>query len=347
IKVLPPDVNESAADFTPTGTDIRFGLAAVRNVGSLVVASIVSSRAERGRYLDFLDFMSKVGSVVCNKRTIESLIKVGAFDSLGHARKGLALVHEQVVDASSETKKAEAVGQYDLFGGLGGGDEGGGGLEVSIPVSEWDKNTLLGYEREMLGLYVSDHPLSGMDHVLRASADLPISALHGEDVEDGRMITVAGLVTSVSRKVNKKGASYAILSIEDLEAAVEVLVFQQTYQLVSHVLHTDAVLVVKGRLRKSEEDGVRLTAMEVTVPDLTLAAGGPVVITIPAARVIPPVVDKLKEVLTTHPGVTEVHLAMTNGPRTTMVALDPSLRVVPSPALFGDLKALLGPSCLQ
>ena len=142
IKVLPPDVNESDADFTPTGTDIRFGLSAVRNVGGLVVESIVGAREEAGRYRDFLDFMAKVKAVVCNKRTIESLIKAGAFDSLGHTRKGLVLVHEQVVDATSETKKAEAVGQYDLFGGLTGEGEDGlaTGLEVSIPIVEWDKS---------------------------------------------------------------------------------------------------------------------------------------------------------------------------------------------------------------
>ena len=349
IKVLPPDVNESDADFTPTGTDIRFGLSAVRNVGGLVVESIVRSRSESGRYTDFLDFMAKVDQVVCNKRTIESLVKSGAFDSLGHTRKGLALVHEQVVDATSETKKAEAIGQYDLFGGLGSadsdGDGSGGGLEVSIPITEWNKNVLLGYEREMLGLYVSDHPLSGLDHVLRAAAELPVVGLFGDEIEDGRVVTVAGLVTSVTRKINKKGDFYAIIAVEDLEASVEVMVFPQAYQLVGHVLHTDAVLVVKGRVRKSDEDGVRLSAMEITVPDLTLASGGPVVISIPTPRVVPMIVDKLKDVLSTHPGVTDVHLAMTNGPRTTVVALDASLRVTPSPALFGDLKALLGPSC--
>ena len=118
IKVLPPDVNESDADFTPTGTDIRFGLSAVRNVGGHVVESIVGAREEGTLHATSSTSCAKVKAVVCNKRTIESLIKAGAFDSLGHTRKGLVPVHEQVVDATSETKKAEAVGQYDLFGGL-------------------------------------------------------------------------------------------------------------------------------------------------------------------------------------------------------------------------------------
>jgi DNA polymerase-3 subunit alpha len=171
--------------------------------------------------------------------------------------------------------------------------------------------------------------------------------LHGEDIDNGRVVTVGGLVTSVNRKVTKKGEIYAIVSLEDLEASVEVMVFPQTYQLVGHVLHTDAVLLVKGGVMKSEEDGVRLRAMEITVPDMSVGDDGPIVITVPAARIIPPVVERIKEVLISHPGVTDVHLAMTNGPRTTLVALDASLRVTSTPALFGDLKALLGPSCLQ
>jgi DNA polymerase-3 subunit alpha len=347
IKVLPPDVNESEIDFTPTGTDIRFGLSAVRNVGILVVESVVSARQERGRYTDFDDFLDKVPLNVCNKRVVESLIKAGAFDSLGHSRKGLLIEHEARIDAVVDIKRNEAMGQDSLFGALD--SQGEDPLWVPTPFSdsEWDKKTLLGFEREMLGLYVSDHPLAGLDQVLRGYAEVPISTLHTEEIEDRRSTTVAGLVTAVTRKVNRKGEVYAIVSLEDLEASVEVMVFAQAYQQVGHVLHPDAVLVVRGQVMKSEEDGVRLRAFEVTVPDLALDGGGPVVITIPATRVIPPVVDKLKDVLGTHPGMSDVHLAITNGSRTTLVALDLALRVAASPALFADLKALLGPSCLR
>jgi DNA polymerase-3 subunit alpha len=347
IKVLPPDVNESDTDFTPTGTDIRFGLSAIRNVGGLVVESIVAAREQKGRFRDFDDFLDKAPLNVCNKRVVESLIKAGAFDSLGHSRKGLFLDHEARVDAVVDIKRNEAIGQDSLFGAFDEAQTQALWAPPPFSDAEWDKKTLLSFEREMLGLYVSDHPLSGLDHVLRADADFPISTLHTEEVEDRRNATVAGLVTAVTRKVNKKGDVYAIVSLEDLEASVEVMVFAQAYQLVGHVLHTDAVLVVKGQVMKSEEDGVRLRALEITVPDLSLDGSGPVVITIPANRVIPPVVDKLKDVLGSHPGVSDVHLAMTNGPRTTLVALDLSLRVTASPALFADLKALLGPSCLQ
>ncbi|MFN8157998.1 MAG: DNA polymerase III subunit alpha [Candidatus Nanopelagicales bacterium] len=349
IKVLPPDVNDSDFDYTPRGTDIRFGLSAVRNVGGNVVESLIESRTSKGRFASFDDFLEKVPIAVVNKRVVESLIKAGAFDSLGESRKGLLLVHEARIDSILDIKRNEAIGQDSLFGGLDDGDDASGvaWAPPPIPTGEWDKSTLLGYEREMLGLYVSDHPLNGVEHVLSSSSDVPISALHGDDVGDGRTITVGGLVTSVQRKVTKQGNVWAIASLEDLEASIDVMVFPATYQLVGPHVVPDAVLLVKGRLDKSEEEAPKLIAMEVSVPDLSTGEAGPVVVHLPAARCIPPVVDRFKETLAAHPGVTEVRLAIQNGPRTTVVRLDDALRVTPSPALYADLKALLGPSCLQ
>ncbi|MGD9955543.1 MAG: DNA polymerase III subunit alpha [Candidatus Nanopelagicales bacterium] len=350
IKVLPPDVNESDSDFTPRGTDIRFGLSAVRNVGGNVVDGLIEARTSQGRFGGFDDFLEKVPIGVVNKRVVESLIKAGAFDSLGESRKGLLVVHEARIDSIADIKRNEAIGQDSLFGGFGDDDSGGGAALFApppIPTGEWDKATLLGYEREMLGLYVSDHPLNGVEHVLSAASDVPVSALHTDDVGDGRTIVVGGLVTSVQRKVTKQGNVWAIATLEDLEASIDVMVFPATYQLVGPHVVPDAVLLVKGRLDKSEEEAPKLIAMEVSVPDLSTGEQGPVVVTIPASRCIPPVIDRFKEVLAAHPGVTEVRLALANGPRTTVVRLDDRLRVTPSPALYGDLKALLGPSCLQ
>jgi DNA polymerase-3 subunit alpha len=350
IKVLPPDVNESDSDFTPRGTDIRFGLSAVRNVGGNVVDGLIDARTSQGRFGGFDDFLEKVPIGVVNKRVVESLVKSGAIDSLGESRKGLLVVHESRIDSIADIKRNEAIGQDSLFGGLGDDDSAGGGALFApppIPTGEWDKATLLGYEREMLGLYVSDHPLNGVEHVLSAASDAPISALHTDDVADGRTIVVGGLVTSVQRKVTKQGNVWAIATLEDLEASIDVMVFPATYQLVGPHVVPDAVLLVKGRLDKSEEEAPKLIAMEVSVPDLSTGEQGPVVVTIPASRCIPPVIDRFKEVLAAHPGVTEVRLALANGPRTTVVRLDDRLRVTPSPSLYGDLKALLGPSCLQ
>jgi DNA polymerase-3 subunit alpha len=181
IQVLPPDVNESEANFTPVGTDIRFGLGAVRNVGHNVVDGIVAARREKGRYTDFNDFMDKVPAVVCNKRVIESLIKAGAFDDMKHKRRALVAIHETAVDQYVDIKRNEAIGQDSLFGGLD--DESGGfGVAVAIPeVDEWDKTTLLAHEREMLGLYVSDHPLLGLEHVLANETDCSIGQLMLDD----------------------------------------------------------------------------------------------------------------------------------------------------------------------
>jgi DNA polymerase-3 subunit alpha len=346
IKVLPPDVNESDSEYTPTGTDIRFGLSAIRNVGVNVVASITATRRSKGRFSDFPDFLAKVDPVVCNKKTIESLIKAGAFDSLGHTRRGLLAVHAEAVDASMDTKRAEAIGQFDLFGG-GDDDQGPSlGFELTIPVGEWDKSVLLAYEREMLGLYVSDHPLFGVEHIIAKAVDCSIAVITGQDERpDGAMVTIGGLVSSLQRKVTKQGNPWAIASIEDLEGAIEVLFFPATYQLVATALAEDAVVIVRGRLDK-RDDVPKLIAMELTVPDLNEGPRGPVVISLPTPRCTPPVVERLKEVLRTHPGVTEVHLQLQSGGRTTVLRLDDGLRVTASPALMGDLKALLGPSCL-
>ena len=347
IKVLPPDVNESQSDFTPVGTDIRFGLSAIRNVGTAVVDSLIVTRTAKGLFADFPEFLAKVDASVCNKRVIESLIKAGAFDSLGHTRRGLLSVHAEAVDAVLETKRAEAVGQFDLFADAEPDTAPGVGLALTIPVGEWEKSMLLSAEREMLGLYVSDHPLMGVEHVLAQSTDCTVAALHSDDRADGQVVSVGGLVTAVSYKTTKSsGARWAIVSLEDLEGSVEVMVFPQTFAAVGPHLTPDSVIVVKGRLDRREEESPRLVALEVTVPDLSEGPRGPVVVTMATARCTPPLVERLKEVLATHPGTTEVQLRLTNGPRTTLLRLDDRLRVNADSSLFGDLKALLGPSCL-
>ncbi len=345
IKVLPPDVNFSAADFTPVGTDIRFGLTAIRNVGANVVDAVVAAREERGRYASFEDFLRKVPAVVCNKRTIESLIKAGAFDSLGQSRRGLVAVHEAAVDAVISDKRQEAIGQDSLFGGL---DDSGPTLSVvpPVPPGEWDKQTLLSSEREMLGLYVSDHPLFGVEHILARAADCSIAVLTADDGRpDGAVVTIAGMISGLQRKLTKNGNPWAIATVEDLDGAIEVLFFPQSYQTVSHVLAEDLVVVVKGRVSR-RDDVPTIFAQELTLPDLEEGDRGPVTVSMPVTRCTPPVVERLKDVLATHPGPTEVHLRLTQTGRSTVMRLDDGLRVTPSPALYGDLKALLGPSCL-
>jgi DNA polymerase-3 subunit alpha len=337
-------VNASDAEFTPTGTDIRFGLTAVRNVGSNVVASIVETRRAKGAFADFADFLRKVEAVVCNKRTIEALIKGGAFDSLGHVRRGLINVYEPAVDAVLDTKRAEAIGQFDLFGSLGSSDEPGPDVfAVRVPDGEWDKKVLLQFEREMLGLYVSDHPLLGLEAVLAEAADDTIANVLAETDAEPRTVTLAGILSAVNRRVTKAGAPWANAVLEDLDGSIEVMFFPATYAQVALSISEDAVVAIRGRT-DARDDTVKLIASDITVLNTDAQAPrGPVRLRLDATRCTPPLIERLKDVLVTHPGMTEVHLHLVsaNSPR---VVLD--CRVTPSAALMGDLKALLGPSAI-
>ena len=348
ITVLPPDVNSSVANFTAVGDDIRFGLTAVRNVGANVVEAIVETRHAKGAYTSFTDFLDKVPAVVCNKRTIESLVKAGAFDSLGHTRRALLLVHEQAVDAVIGVKRREAEGQFDLFADMTNDGDAGSGFSVVVPdVPDWDKKQRLTFEREMLGLYVSDHPLAGIEHVLTAAADVPIATLLADEQRpDGSTVTVAGLVTSLQRRLSKQGNPWASVVLEDMESSVEVMFFGETYQSYSTVLAEDAVLVIRGRVRRRDET-MQLQAIEVSVPDVVAhGVDAPLLVQMSVQRCTPPVVERLKEVLASHPGTTEVRLKLTSPGRATLMKLGDALRVERSTELFGDLKALLGPGCL-
>jgi DNA polymerase-3 subunit alpha len=348
IQVLPPDVNESAFNFTPVGRDVRFGLSAIRNVGGNVVDGIIAAREEKGRFVDFNDFLEKVPAPVCNKRVIESLVKAGAFDDMKHKRRALVAIHEQAVDQFVDVKRNEAIGQDSLFGGLDDDAGGGFGFAVALPdIDEWDKMTLLGHEREMLGLYVSDHPLMGLEHVLAGASDCSIGQLMlDEERGDNSPITITGLITSVQRKITRKGDTWAVITVEDLDGAIDVLLFPGTYQLAGNLLAEDAIVTVRGKLSRNK-DQPEIRGEEVTIPDLDDDRSGPVVVSMPLTRCTPPVVDQLKEVLRTHPGVTEVHLRLLGRERTTVMRVDDRLRVAAGAALFADLKQLLGPGCLS
>jgi DNA polymerase-3 subunit alpha len=346
IQVLPPDVNESDANFTPVGQDIRFGLSAIRNVGHNVVDAVVQARREQGRFTDFGDFMDKVPQIVCNKRVVESLVKAGAFDSLNHRRRALVTIHELAVDQYVEIKKNEAIGQDSLFGGIE--EEVGFGVSVQVPdIDEWDKQTLLAHERDMLGLYVSDHPLLGLEHILAGQADCTIGQLLvDEERPDGATVTVSGLVTGLQRKITKRGDAWAMVTLEDLEGAIDVLLFPSAYQLASTLLVEDAIITVKGRLSRSK-DVPELHGQEVSAPDLNQGPSGPVIVSLPQTRCTPPVVTQFKDILGTHPGVTEVRLRLMSRDKTIVLRMPDQLRVTPSPALYADLKTLLGPNCLS
>ena len=346
IKVLPPDVNFSNAEYTPGGSDIRFGLTAIRNIGENVVASIVKNRNEKGNYTSFSDFLAKVDQTVCNKKTIESLIKAGAFDSLGHSRKGLMSIYLEAIDSVLEEKRAQAIGQFDLFGGANEVSASGiSTLALEVSDQEWEKALLLSYEREMLGLYVSDHPLLGVEHVLRSATDTTISQILDEGVVHDQIITIAGLITAVQRKVSRQGQSWAIVTVEDLEGAIDVRFFSTTYQTHALNLIEDRIVIIRGRIDKREETA-QITALELNLADINQAPIGPFVIKLEAERCTPPVVDRMKEILRSHPGTREVHLKIEGGAKNTILKLDDGLKITASPSLSADLKSILGPDCL-
>jgi DNA polymerase-3 subunit alpha len=341
IKVLPPDVNESDSEYTPIGTDIRFGLTAIRNIGENVVASIIGNRKAKGRYDSFGDFLTKVDAIVCNKKSIESLIKAGAFDSLKHSRRGLMMVFLEALDAVSESKRAESIGQFDLFGATNATSVSG--VVLDIPNTEWEKMMLLGYEREMLGLYVSDHPLLGVEHILRSAADFSISQI--SEVSHDQIITIGGLITQIQRKVSKQGTPWAIVTVEDLEGAVDVLFFSNAYANHGVNLVEDRIVAIRGRVDKREEQP-RISALDLTLPDLKQIPTGPLVISMEMSRCTPPVIDRMNEILRSHPGGREVHLRLVDGEKKTVLKLDEGLKVTSSPSLSADLKTVLGPDCL-
>ncbi|WP_330230991.1 DNA polymerase III subunit alpha [Nocardia sp. NBC_00508] len=344
IRVRPPDVNTSAATFTSVGADIRFGLGAIRNVGGPVVEAIIRARDSGGPLTDFSDYLDRVDTAACNKKVTESLIKAGAFDSMGHRRKGLHLVHEDAIDAALGVKKAAALGQFDLFAAADT-DETSTVFHVPVPDEEWDKPQLLAFEREMLGLYVSGHPLDDIAGALAASADTPIATVLAGTVPHGRTIVLGGMIAAVERRITKKGDPWAIVRLEDLDASTEVLFFPATYTRSATALTEDAVVLVTARVN-IREGRLSLVADALTVPELAYGSGNPITLSLHAHTCTHDTVRSLREIFQRHPGGTEVQILYHARTGPARYSIDPTLRVHVSPALLGDLKALLGPSCV-
>ncbi|RSM78764.1 DNA polymerase III subunit alpha [Amycolatopsis sp. WAC 01375] len=338
IKVLPPDVNESGLRFSAVGDAIRFGLGAVRNVGANVVESIIATRREKGKYASFGDFLDKSALVACNKRVIESLAKAGAFDSLGHTRLSILRVHEDAVDAVVPLKRKQAMGQFDLFGAGEESEEGTSPLaHLELGVEEWPRKELLAHEREMLGLYVSAHPLDGAEGVLRGHAPRPIAAILDNPPREGEVV-VAGLITSLERRVNKKGEPWAICTIEDLDAALEVLFFPKAYALFTADLAEDNAVRVNGRVNW-REDKMSVFGGGLVPLDLSAAEDGepPLTLHATAERLTEDAVLELRQALLAHQGKTPVRVELAG----TVYALD-DYPVAVSSMLLGELKSIPG-----
>ena len=352
IQVLSPDVNESVFEYSAVGDVVRFGLGAIRNVGRNAVDDIIKERESgHGKYVNFPDFVRRVPLSALNRRLVESLIKAGAFDSVDPNRRALFTIHEAAINSVVGIKRKQAEGQFDLFSDLDDSAEqdGMGDAMVSVPdVEEWDKKTKLNFEREMLGLYVSDHPLSGMQSVLSSLREMSIAHLidRAGTMPDGQQVTVAGLITNVDRRVSKKGNPWAIVTIEDLESSIQCMFFGKVYEAAAPELAVDTVVQIRGQVERRDET-VSLRATEFQVPTLEAEDERPLVITLPQVALNRDHVMRLGRILNDHPGYCEVRLAiMDDQGNAKVLTFGDRFRVKRDTSLFAEIKILFGPSSL-
>jgi len=337
IPVMVPGVNVSERDFLAHEGQIIFGLSAVRNVGEAVTDLIVAEREKNGPFASFSDFIDRVDVQVLNKRTIESMIKAGAFDSLGYTRRGLLEVSYGLVDAVIDRRRAEEAGQYSLFGGAT--DASAVTADADVPEHEWDKKVKLAFEKEMLGLYISDHPLFGIERSLSTMTDTPVPALW--EKEDRSQATIAGVVGSVNRRYTRQGQPMVYFAVEDLQGSVEAVAFPKVVADFGPMIREDAVLVLRGRVDHRGDD-VKFIVQTVNEPDLT--ADRSVRLRVPASRLSPTVVARLKDVLQNHPGTAPVYIHMQGDTGEKVLRVGPEHQVDPRSALFAELQELFGPS---
>jgi DNA polymerase III subunit alpha len=350
IDVLPPDVNESDMDFAPAPGDrraIRYGLSAVRNVGEGVVQAILEARSRGGAFVSFPDFCRRVEPGALTKRVLESLIFAGAFDSLGYTRGGMiqqvgeTAAWERVSAPILAERKAEAAGQFSLFGG--GGD--GALAEVDESVlsgDELEKRLLLSKEKEMLGQFVTDHPLLGIEEALRGQTTHPIDAM--PDLGDGDLVTVGGIIGSLTRKYTKRGEPYAQFRLEGLAGGVEVIAFPGVYEAVPHLIRQDEIVLVTGRIDlRGRELQIRANEVKEPVlgPDAPSLHQGSLIVDLEATACTPAVLGKLKELFEAHPGDAPVRLRFLSSAGVTPLALG-SFNVDARGSLLGELRELLG-----
>jgi DNA polymerase-3 subunit alpha len=339
IPVLLPDVNSSEMDFTPIDDSIRFGLSAVRHVGEGVVDKIIEARRAKGAFTSFHDFCRKVDYSVLNKKTLESLVWAGAFESLGHTRKGLLEVYEIVCGEIVGERRQEEAGQFSLFGAPAGD---GGSLvraEVPVPLDEHPRQMLLAHEKEMLGLYVSDHPLLGVEGLLARMTDCSVAGLAQRAAGD--VLTIGGVVAAIAKRVTRRGEVMVTALLEDLSgASVEVILFPRTNEQYGDLVRPDKIVLIKGRIdHDARDDSVKLIASEVHEPRLD---DRPFVIHITNESCTASLVDRLREVLANHPGSTQVFVHLGGGPRTTVLRLGSEFCVDTGNGLHAELKAQLG-----
>ena len=330
LSVKVPDVNESGLDYEVSSGSIRVGLSAIRNLGESVAQKIIEARRQKGAFESFIDFCEKVAVDVLRRNTLESLVKGGGFDSVGHTRRGLVEVLPLIVDSVVDRRRREEAGQFSLFGGGGMPD-----LTLpEIPGHQWDKQVRLAFEKEMLGLYLSDHPLAEKAAALHAAATAATSEL--KDHPDKSKVKIAGLIVSASSRWTRKGDRMMILTVEDLDGDVEVVVFPKATERYQEFLAVDQMVVVSGRVDR-REDTVQLVAgkigpLQPPPPSLNISLSRSLI----GEREI---AQRLGEVLRRHPGKRRVVFHIKEDGKHIFTS---NPKVSGAPGLIAELEELLG-----
>jgi len=343
IEVLPPDVNSSASDFAVVEGKIRFGLNAVKNVGEGAVRSIIAAREEGGSFADVYDFCERVDPQVLNKRALESLVKCGAFDTTEFPRKALYDRIEPALGLGAQQHSDRLTGQGSIFDL---GDSSPADRKQHEPIAregEWEKSERLAYEKESLGLYVSEHPLDGVKASLRKKTDCPIAEL--ERRRDGEVVTVGGIVGALKSLTTKKGEPMVFMRLDDLSGSVETVVFNSVYGASRDFLETDRVLVLKGRVDHKEGE-TKLIAIEV-VPFEATPDRSEVRLRVDARKAPAGLVQELAELLREYPGDAKVLAAIETSAGSVMLAFGPEYCVRPEPDFFAEVKSLLGEAAVS
>ena len=345
IEVRVPDVNESESDFTVVENYIRFGMSAVRNVGEGVSELIINTREEGGKFVDFYDFCERVDIGALNKRTIESLAKAGGFDSLGHTRKGLLMTYEMIVDNVVSRRREREAGIMSLFGDVSSEEGNDSSSRITISDSEFEKTLKLTYEKEMLGLYISDHPLAGLEKALNAISEKTV--MQAKESVEGNMITVGGVITALNRRYTKKGELMATFVLEDLTMGIEVMVFPKTMAVYSDRIAEDSIVLVQARV-DARDDAVKLIAMDITKPELQIEGSGPPLrLKISSHSLTKERADELHTILSRYPGDSPVFLHISDKLKETIVRFGANFAVdAPSSSLRAELISVLGDGCV-
>ncbi len=268
IKLLPPDVNSGSSDFSVDKDSIRYALGAIKNIGTNCMDAMVREREENGQFTDIKSFISRCINLDVNKRTVENLIKAGAMDGFGANRRQLLMIFESLIDAENKEKKHSFQGQMSLFDMMG--DEERIKYQISLPdVEEYEKSQLLAYEKEVLGIYISGHPLEKQEKMWRKNitntmADFILDEDTGVTlVQDNSLATIGGMINDIKTKYTKNDQIMAFVQMEDLVGSTEVIVFPKTYEKYQRLLHEDEKIFVKGRVQAEEDKDAKMIAQEI------------------------------------------------------------------------------------